>query len=131
MAFLRCNEGSSGGGGSDFIGQNQYMVVCGDNQAAGSIGNDVFDYTLNSDIAGHFGTHNQTLIANVTGHSSAEVTTASKYDGVFGYKNGVVTVLANATSQAAATTLTIDITSYDYLILVSGSYSGRKIVVTS
>lgn len=132
MAFIRCNEGSSGGSGSyDFIGTNQYMVVTGDIMQSGAVGNDVFDYNVGDDIAGTFGTHDHLLVVNVVGHTSADVTTGSRYDGAFGVKNAAVYTLLNASSQSAAGTFTLDVTNYDYLLLVSGNYTGRKIVVTN
>lgn len=131
MALMK--KGSSGGGGgSDFIGQNQYLVASGDVKSSAAIGNDIFNYQVNADIEGTFGSHDQILIVNVEGHTSAEVTTASRYDGLFGFANGIVTTLVNASSQSGAVTaLSIDITDYDYLILVSAGYSGRKIVITN
>ena len=131
MALMK--KGSSGGGGgSDFIGQNQYLVATGDIKQSTAVGNDVFNYQVNADIEGSFGTHNQILIVNVEGHTSAEVTTGSRYDGVFGFANGIVTTLVSGTSQTGTvTSLSIDISSYEYLIMISASYANRKIVITN
>ena len=134
MGFIRCNEGTGGGSGVsyDFIGLNQYAVMTGDIKNSSATGNEVYDYTVGSDIAGTFGTHNHCIVVNVKGHTSADVTTGSRYDGAFGIGNGVVyTTSVTGTTQAGAGTFTIDVSSYDYLVLVTGSYQGRKIVVTN
>lgn len=122
-----------GNGGSDFLGDNQYMRMTGD-FAAVSQGQEnaiIDNYSVGDEITGTFGGHNQAFIINVKGHTSAEITTGSRYDGVFGYANGVITTLLSATTQTAMGTFNIDISSVDYLIFVAASYSGRTIIITN
>lgn len=128
MALMKKGGGS---GESDFLGENQYIRMTGD-LASGQLVNAVIaNYSVGEEIKGTFGTHNQGFIINVKGHTSAEITTGSRYDGVFGYANGVITTLLSATTQSAGGTFNIDILSTDYLIIIASSYSGRTIVITN
>lgn len=130
MALMKKGGGS---GESDFLGDNQYMRMTGDIAVAsqGQTNAEIYSYSVGDEIKGTFGGHNQCFIVNVKGHSNAEVTTGSRYDGAFLYANGVITTAISATTQTATGTYNIDISSADYLIFVASSYSGRTIVITN
>lgn len=130
MALMKKGGGS---GGSDFLGDNQYIRMTGDVAAAaqGQTNAEIYSYSVGDEIKGTFGGHDQGFIINVKGHTSAEITTGSRYDGAFGYANGVITTLLSATTQSATGTFNIDISSVDYLIFITSGYSGRKIVITN
>lgn len=122
-----------GNGGSDFLGDNQYMHMTGDIAAVaqGQTNAEIYNYSVGDEIRGTFGGHTQGFIINVKGHTSAEITTGSRYDGAFGYANGVITTFLSGTTQTAAGTFNIDISSVDYLILIASGYSGRTIIITN
>lgn len=130
MALMKKGGGSSE---SDFLGDNQYMRMTGDiaTTSQGQTNAEIYNYSVGDEIKGTFGGHNQAFIINVKGHTSAEITTGSRYDGAFGYANGVITTLVSATTQSAVGTFNIDISSIDYLIFIASSYSGRTIVITN
>lgn len=130
MALMKKGGGS---GESDFLGDNQYMRMTGDiaTTSQGQTNAEIYNYSVGDEIKGTFGGHNQGFIINVNGHTSAEITTGSRYDGAFGYANGVITTLLSGTTQTATGTFNVDISSADYLIFIASSYSGRKIVITN
>lgn len=128
MALMKKGGGS---GESDFLGDNQYMRMTGDIANAPQTNAEIYNYSVGDEIKGTFGGHTQGFIVNVKGHTSAQITTGSRYDGVFGYANGVITTFISATTQSATGTFNIDISSADYLIFIASGYSGRTIVITN
>lgn len=128
MALMKKGGGS---GESDFLGDNQYMRMTGDIAASYQTNAEIYNYSIGDEIKGTFGGHTQGFIINVKGHTSAEITTGSRYDGAFGYANGVITTFLSGTTQTATGTFNIDISSVDYLIFIASGYSGRTIVITN